>query len=145
MLHSLTPYTASQCFSVKYYFMAEPLSSQPFCLTEANPCSSTAIPWSSIIPRPPLTLQGAHCVRSLNEVRGIDPLWPLNVPLSNPIPCRPVSHQAAISCQMEEKQLTALASLSFAILLISFCHIVKLFIATQFTFECLCVVSLYLC
>lgn len=61
-LHSLTPYTASQCLSDKYNFMPEPLCSQPFCVTEANPPSSAALLWSSIIPWPPLTLQGAHCV-----------------------------------------------------------------------------------
>ncbi len=42
--------------------MPDPLCSQPFCVTEANPPSSAALLWSSIIPWPPLTLQGAHCV-----------------------------------------------------------------------------------
>lgn len=59
---SLTPYAASQRLSDKCHFMQEPLCNQPFCVTEANPPSSTALLWSSIIPWPSLTVQGAHCV-----------------------------------------------------------------------------------
>ena len=55
---------------------------------------------------------------SLNDVWGIDPLWPLNVQLlSKPIPWHLVSHKAAILLQMEEKQPKTPASLWFTILL----------------------------
>lgn len=91
----------------------DPLHSQPcFSLSNVISCHSlSAVSHFGSQRQTPLVLQLFFCLvlfhgpthsaggtlcPALNEVPSIDPLWSLNVPLSNPIPCHLVSYHAAI-------------------------------------------------
>lgn len=77
--HTLTPSTPRQCLSDKWYFMPDPLCSQPFCVPEAPP------PPHQVLFSGLFSLQGEHRPSSTPPSIAL-PLGP--TPLFCTWPCR---------------------------------------------------------